>query len=212
MAAGPDESGALRRREPCAWGGFGAVCYSARPPATGHRRAEPPPRRQPRSDRRAGGDTRRARAGVASVGLLFAGKAARWTYAGGSGAQLPAGPALGPHPPRPSQAGFPSWTRPQLYPPPDSPPLRVPGTVPLPLLGSVTWAGARVVKQPIRVGRYRASRRGLKRTARGCTRPLVRWSWGRGPRTQDPGAGQRPARESDLCTGSHTLRARRVRA
>lgn len=168
MAAGPDESGALRRRKPCAWGGFGAVCCSARPPPPGRRRAEPPPRRQPRSDRRAGGDTRRARAGVAWVGLLFAGKAARWTYAGGSGASLPAGRALGPHHPRPSQAGIPFWTRPQLYPPCPSPPLRVLGTAPLPLLDAVTRAGARVVEQPIRVGRYRAGRRGLERVARGA--------------------------------------------
>lgn len=186
MAAGPDESGVLRRREAYAWGGFGAVCCSARPPAPGRRRAEPPPRRQPRSDRRAGGDTRRARAGGASVGLLFAGKAARWTYAGGSGAALPAGPALGPHHSRPSQAGFPFPDTPPAVPAPGLPsPARTRDCAP-----ATPWRG-----DPGRSPRGGAahprgalpgwSPRPQADSERGAPRPEHGRSWGRGPRTQE---------------------------
>ncbi|KAL6082877.1 hypothetical protein STEG23_002571 [Scotinomys teguina] len=161
VAAGPDE----RRSPPRALrlGRLRRSLLPARARAAAvqsrHRAANRAP-----TDERAG---HAARTG-ASVGLLFAGKAARWTYAGGSGAALPAGPALGPHHSCPSQSGSPSRTRPQMFPPRASPPLRVPGTAPLPLLGAVTQAGVRVLEQPIRVGRYRSGCRGLQRTARGA--------------------------------------------
>ncbi|XP_040602820.1 transmembrane protease serine 13-like [Mesocricetus auratus] len=148
-----------------------ASAQSAAPPGRLRPAAAVPSRHRAASraptDERAGTRGARARAGPRLVCCLPARRHAGRTRAA-QGPRCPPARRSAPTTRAPPRLDSPSRTRPQLFPPRASPPLRVPGTAPLPLLGAVTRAGARVVEQPIRVGRYRAGRRGLKQTARGA--------------------------------------------
>lgn len=151
-----------------------ASAQSAAPPGRLRPAAAVPSRHRAASraptDERAGTRGARARAGPRLVCCLPARRHAGRTRAA-QGPRCPPARRSAPTtraPPRldPLPGHAPRCSRPG--PPLPSPPLRVPGTAPLPLLGAVTRAGARVVEQPIRVGRYRAGRRGLERIARGA--------------------------------------------